>query len=137
MGSTTARIKDTGSCGGAVNWYFVANVALAIGLYLWFKITEKNLLDDWWAIFKDGIASGAAFVWLGANIQYFYDGWLDYLGWFLVAWSLTYWTAVVIAWQKIQAAKKGQKVAKPLTAEASAPKVPLNRQQRRRVARKK
>jgi len=117
-------------------WVFVANLVPAVALYLWFKLTEKNLLNDWQAILKDGIASGVAILWLGLSVVICFEGWADYVGWFLVAWSITYWASAVIAWQRLQAAKKGQNPGRPLGEDAKQATSP-NRAQRRRAARKR
>ncbi|WP_218082147.1 hypothetical protein [Anthocerotibacter panamensis] len=109
-----------------MNWFFWASLIPAIGLYMFFKLKEKNLLNDWNAIFKDGLASGFSILWLGASIVISFKGWPEYIGWFLVIWSVTYWASAVIAWQKLRAPKQD----KPLPQSASG----LNRQQRRRAA---
>ena len=113
-----------------------ANSIPAVGLYLWFKLTEKNLQDDWLAIFKDGLASALAMLWLGGALVWNLEGWPEYLGWGLMAWSLTFWASAAIAWQNLRAVKAGKPTLNPL-APKNEPQVALNRQQRRRLKRQK
>jgi hypothetical protein len=121
-----------------MNWlWFAGNAVPAVGLYLWFKVREKNLLDDWGAIFRDGLASAVASAWLGLTIVLCFEGWSEYLGWGLVVWSLTYWASAFLAWRNLQALKAGKPVFGPLDqSKATAPKAQgatLNRQQRRKL----
>jgi len=119
-------------------WLFLINAVPAVALYLWFKITEKNLRDDWLAMLKDAVASGVATLWLGGSLVKLFEGWPTWIGWFLLAWSIPYWAAAWVAWQKLQAINKGKNVPKPFAKEGAKPeKPPLNRQQRRKAARRR
>ncbi len=120
-------------------WLFVANLVPALILYFWFKQTEKNLLDDWQALFKDGLASGTAALWVGVSLIYFFDSWPEIIGWFLVVWSLTYWASAGLAWQRLQAIRAGKPVAVPFPDRnpiSVAPSALPNRQQRRKQRRR-
>lgn len=90
------------------------------GIYFYFKLTVKDLTENWAALVKDGIASGLAFVIVGVTFFWAYPaGWLHWLGLVMALWSITYWASAAISYQNLQTEKRGGQVQSPLNRKPS------------------
>lgn len=112
------------------NWWPLLVFVPGLILYAWFKVTSPNLLGDWSALFKDGLASGAAFLGVGATLFAVYEDWLHWLGLALMIWSLTYWGSALISRQNLRIEARGGKINSAFTGGSKVQPAP-NRRQRR------
>lgn len=117
----------------ANGWWPLLVVIPAAALYFYFKLTVKDLMGNWAALIKDGLASGAAFLLTGICFFFGYsEGVLHWAGLGLALWSLTYWGSALISYRNLQTEKvTGRRVSGPFERSPSPGQVRPNRSQRR------
>ncbi|UFP96803.1 hypothetical protein [Gloeobacter morelensis] len=113
-------------------WWPLLVLVPAGALYFYFKLTEKNLMGNWAALIKDGVASAIAFGAVGLTFFVAYpDGWLHWLGLVLALWSLTYWGSAAISYRNLRTERSGGRVEPPFGVRTPPNPARPNRRQRR------